>query len=1168
MMICIHLVLAMGIMLNWRTNVSAFVRPRKVHVSYPIDLLGTNSDSYSGNLTIDKLSCFGNRDYGVPTYRETMLCMIRLPMGHNCNSIWGSRSVVVEVTGSAEFLKLNRLPPGSVFNELISLNATRWLELTASSSSVYQREVRHVPAEPIYLCARSNDWTGSPAKFRITFRPVFLRERDKQLCHSKTLVHILLVIAVTSIWLLPYIAAIVVAALTFMHGIKFIIAIITFSCCIVSLTPLMLTKKNRHLARLYFNYFFTRIQAEETKMVFRQRMPVFQALFFSSALVCIGSGGSYIIYTYCGIDRELRNLLLKMTLGVASSWFVFFLCRSFERFCRDWVWVPMSVCLAQLLDLHLNPLSRDEVVASTLLISLGISLSFPRIARAARSKFPQGARAVAPLRVWANKVRVSLLGKTLAHYRKAQLSDSNSPVSEFVSMAFDEKYADEYPIDSSDAAAGGYGTPLGFEALNDDEEEEEEDLDVEKLFSIEQEYGEGIPRRRGESSRLHKPSKVDLDGHLCLSDRPLRQLWESLANPTVYMTALASSGADNSEAESSGKSRPLRSESLGSLGSRCAVRGTGELTRSSSSGLSNLFLYQPSGSNEGVEGNFAEEADTSTLQKTGSFFFASASARASVATTIVASPASRLRKVDNEERNRLALSRALGVDLSVLQLSPRLDSPLPPQSHDNLSRKNDVAGDDGLLISADAAAEPTVVDSGSGLESDHNKPINEAFSQLLPNFTHLVGAVSVPLSVLGPILLDGRQLWIPMACRDPTFLNNFQRHLTPLAGTHILSSLFSPTSEYHASSAHFKATTYADALFVQKWLVHPSNLSLLRSIAKGEDSTAPTNDNDFILTASTKGKEVKLVLRILTGSSSDMDTDSPDDEAVQSTLTADQWNSVGLEAVKRVVLAALEDLNEVVGCVTLISVRGTDVESGVDQFSSAGFVGVECSLQPSVLKALGITTAEQLVAVSELLKSSSVSTTSASNWKMVRASAAVLSSLGMESIHMHGILERCSIEVCAVSDSSLEGSNHSSRSATQIADSMAGRGGNHSNGRSDPNVLKSKCESISGTSSALLISLSMPIAIPCRFDDAQDASGVSGFHSAMDPASPSPFPGGAAQACYELLAGSTCNHHLDTEVPRSYSASRALAAVLLAAHVSQLTEFAEGNFFSLLSAKR
>ena len=239
-------------------------RTRKVHVSYPVDLLGLGSDSYAGNLTLDKLTCFGNRDYGVPTYRETILCMLRLPAMMNgwvdCHSIWGSRSVVVEVTGSAEFLKLNRLPSGSVFNEYVSLNATRWLELTATSSAAVQRDVKHVPAEPIYLCARSNDWTGAPASFSVTFRPAFLRERDRQLCHSKTLIHLLLVVAMSSAWLLPYLVAAVVATLAFAHGIKIMLAILVFSGGVLSLAPLMLTKKNRHLARLYLKYFFTRVQ--------------------------------------------------------------------------------------------------------------------------------------------------------------------------------------------------------------------------------------------------------------------------------------------------------------------------------------------------------------------------------------------------------------------------------------------------------------------------------------------------------------------------------------------------------------------------------------------------------------------------------------------------------------------------------------------------------------------------------------------------------------------------------------------------------------------------------------------------------------------------------------------------------------------------------------------
>ena len=363
-------------------------RVLKVHISYPTEILGTNSDVYFGNLTLDRLTCFGNRDYGVPTYVETFLCMIRLPVGINCHSIWGSRSVVVEVKGSAEFFKLNRLPPSSLFNEYVSLNATRWLELATLSSESIQKEVKEVAAEPIYICGRSNDWNGADAQFHLTFKPVYIREADKILCHSKTLIHLIMVTAFSSIMLLPYMAAIVVAFLTFTHGINIFIAILVFSCCIVSLAPLMLTRKNRHLARLYLKYFFTRIQADETRMVIRQRLPLFQALFFSSALMCFGSALAYTIYIYCGIHRETRNFFVKITIGIASSWFIFFLCRSYERFVKDWVWVPMAVTLAQVLVLHLNPLSRDEMIVTALFISLTVSYTSPKVYNFLINRFP------------------------------------------------------------------------------------------------------------------------------------------------------------------------------------------------------------------------------------------------------------------------------------------------------------------------------------------------------------------------------------------------------------------------------------------------------------------------------------------------------------------------------------------------------------------------------------------------------------------------------------------------------------------------------------------------------------------------------------------------------------------------------------------------------------
>ena len=375
---------------------------RRVHVVYPVSLLAPiTGTSLSSNVTRDRLVCFGNRDYSEPTYVETLACMLAmlpyvselLMMTRNqqeqqlspCSGIWGSRSVVVDAVGSVEFLKVGRLPAESNFlDESIALNATRWLEMPSSYPHKPQREVKQIPAEPIYLCARSSDWMGSDAHFRINFRPVYIRERDKTQCMKKSLLHVAFLLAVSSIWLLPYLAALVVAVVTFTLGFNKFIMFLGFSCCFVCMAPLMLTKKNRHLASLYFKYFFTRIQAEETRMVIQQRLPVFQALFFSSAVMCVGSAGSYIIYSYFGVDRETRNTLLKITMGISASWFVFFVCRSFERFFRDWLWLAMSVALAQLLDNHLNPLCRDEVMVVTITISFLLKKSFPRILKASR----------------------------------------------------------------------------------------------------------------------------------------------------------------------------------------------------------------------------------------------------------------------------------------------------------------------------------------------------------------------------------------------------------------------------------------------------------------------------------------------------------------------------------------------------------------------------------------------------------------------------------------------------------------------------------------------------------------------------------------------------------------------------------------------------------------
>ena len=171
---------------------------------------------------------------------------------------------MVTVTGSVEFLQLPRLPeeatPETVtrtpLHLAVPLRARRWLELQSVDSALQQREVKYIAAEPFYLCARSIDWAGADSSFSMDFRPVYLRVGDAAVCSKKILLHVLLVLAVSSLWLLPYIAAFVTCVGTFNVGMhRFGIAIF-LSSAVVCLAPLMLTQKNRRRAVLFFAYFF------------------------------------------------------------------------------------------------------------------------------------------------------------------------------------------------------------------------------------------------------------------------------------------------------------------------------------------------------------------------------------------------------------------------------------------------------------------------------------------------------------------------------------------------------------------------------------------------------------------------------------------------------------------------------------------------------------------------------------------------------------------------------------------------------------------------------------------------------------------------------------------------------------------------------------------------
>ena len=148
-------------------------------------------------------------------------------------------------------------------------------------------------------------------------------------------------------------------------------------------------------------------------------------------------------------------------------------------------------------------------------------------------------------------------------------------------------------------------------------------------------------------------------------------------------------------------------------------------------------------------------------------------------------------------------------------------------------------------------------------------------------------------------------------------------------------------------------------------------------------------EDDFVLTASARGKEVKLLLKIMTcpaveeeeEEEEEEDDEDPgnDDEQEQETsqsrhchrglskLPSREWHMIGLEAMKRIVLAVVDDLSELVGHLTLLSLRGTEDKNQENHFSSTASVGVECALEPCVLRNLGAASAETWVPYPRML---------------------------------------------------------------------------------------------------------------------------------------------------------------------------------------------------------
>lgn len=368
---------------------TAALKARKVHLFYPIHLIQPTASKdqlpeYVTNLSINHLSCFQNSDYLIPTILQTTICMLPylgLPI---CSSIWGSRSAVVHIHGDVEFLKVNHLPPQTAYYQqqispdVIPINATRWLEF---HDTYHYREIIQLPAEPMIICARSIDEAGADASFRWEYRAAYLRERDRRRSLEKMAFHTLLLATTASVWLLPYLISFTVSVFAYLHGLKVLLILLGTSSLLVGLTPFMLRHKNRQLAGMYLHYFFNRKQAAEAKQLLRQKKPLFQALFFSGLLSCSGCAAVYSLYYYGGIDRELRNNLMRCIISLAGGWCTFFVCRSFERFLSNWVWVAMAVGLGRMLEEHINPIARDKIAVVLVVFSFLAVMGMRRLWR-------------------------------------------------------------------------------------------------------------------------------------------------------------------------------------------------------------------------------------------------------------------------------------------------------------------------------------------------------------------------------------------------------------------------------------------------------------------------------------------------------------------------------------------------------------------------------------------------------------------------------------------------------------------------------------------------------------------------------------------------------------------------------------------------------------------
>lgn len=373
-------------------SVAESLKSKDVVLKYPVKaLFSQHVQDYVANVTSDTLVCFQNHEFSIPTIFQSASCLFPIFPGLKCESVFGSRTVVVRHQGDMEFLKVSSYPSNLLLSlkDPITVVATRWMEFQTKKDNWVDpnwmvdefggRHMTQIHAEPITICARSTNPFGEQAQFHASFRHAYIRERDRRQVLGKLAYHLLLLVAASSIWFLPYLVAFAVAIYAFLHGLKVIMVLLGTGAVVLCLTPFMLTRKNRQLALAYLDYYFNQTQAAEAKQIFRKKKPLFQSLFFSSLLLCSASVAIYMMYHYAIIDREFRNTLLRLNIGISLSWFAFFLCRSFEQLFSDWIWLAMSFMVANFIEKHLNPLAHFTIQVLVTVFSGVISYMIRRL---------------------------------------------------------------------------------------------------------------------------------------------------------------------------------------------------------------------------------------------------------------------------------------------------------------------------------------------------------------------------------------------------------------------------------------------------------------------------------------------------------------------------------------------------------------------------------------------------------------------------------------------------------------------------------------------------------------------------------------------------------------------------------------------------------------------